>query len=72
MASMAFIWVLDGPASGKRAPRVSVYVWYRSSQYRGTSLTRNNAPLGPCSRTLHRALWWTWGKGLCLMGEVPR
>ena len=26
-------------------------------RYRGTSLIRNNAPLGPCSRTMPRALW---------------
>ena len=44
--------VLDGPASGKRAPRVTAY------KYRGTSLIRNSAPLGPYSRTMSRALWW--------------
>jgi len=27
--------------------------------YRGTSLIRNNAPLGPYSRTMPRALWWS-------------
>ena len=27
--------------------------------YRGTSLIRNSAPLGPCSRTMPRALWWS-------------
>ena len=27
-------------------------------RYRGTSLIRNSAPLGPYSRTKHRALWW--------------
>jgi len=26
--------------------------------YRGTLLTRNSTPLGPYSRTMHRALWW--------------
>ena len=26
--------------------------------YRGTSLLRNSAPLGPYSRTIPRALWW--------------
>ena len=26
--------------------------------YRGTSLIRNCAPLGPYSRTVPRALWW--------------
>ena len=27
--------------------------------YRGTSLIRNSASLGPYSRTMHRALWWS-------------
>jgi hypothetical protein len=30
-------------------------------RYRGTSLIRNSAPLGPYSRTKHRALWWPGG-----------
>ena len=28
--------------------------------YRGTSLIRNRDPLGPCSRTMPRVLWWFW------------
>ena len=32
-----------------------------SSQYRGTSLIRNSALLGPYSKTMPRALWWFWG-----------
>jgi len=32
---------------------------------------RNCAPLGPFSRTMSRALWWSWGGGLFLMSEVP-
>ena len=39
--------------------------------YGGTSLVRNRAPLGPCSRTLPRALFWSCGEGLFLMCEVP-
>ena len=39
--------------------------------YRGTSLIRNSLPLGPFSRTLPRALWWSWGGGRFLMSEVP-
>ena len=39
--------------------------------YRGTSLIRNSAPLGPYSRTMPRALWWSEGGGLFLMIEVP-
>ena len=31
--------------------------------YRSTSLIRNSTPLGPYSRTMHRALWWSWGVG---------
>ena len=34
--------------------------WHR---YRGTSLIRNHAPLGPYSRTMPRALWWSLGGG---------
>ena len=26
--------------------------------YTGTSLRKNSAPLGPCSKTMPRALWW--------------
>ena len=39
---------------------------------RGTSLTRNSAPLGPCSRNMPRVLRFSWGGGLFLMSEVPR
>ena len=39
--------------------------------YRGTSLMRNSAPLGPCSRTMHMVIWWFQGVGLFLMSEVP-
>ena len=38
--------------------------------YRGTSLIRNRAPLGPYTRTMPRVLWWSWGGGLFLMSEV--
>jgi hypothetical protein len=40
-------------------------------QYRGTSLLRNSAPLAPYSRTMARALWWSWGGVLILMSEEP-
>ena len=39
--------------------------------YRGTSLIRNGAPLGPYSRNVPRALWWSQGGALFLMCEVP-
>ena len=29
------------------------------------------APLGPHSRNMPRAPWWSWGRGLFLTGEVP-
>ena len=28
-------------------------------EYRGTSLIRNSVPLGPYSRNVPRALWWS-------------
>ena len=31
----------------------------REGCYRGTSPIRNIAPLGPCSRAVSRALWWS-------------
>jgi len=39
--------------------------------YRGTSPIRNSADLGPYSRAIPRALWWSQGGGLFLMSEVP-
>ena len=38
--------------------------------YRGTSIIRNNASLGPWRRTMPMALWWSWGGWLFLTGEV--
>ena len=51
-------------------------VWFQlvlsdCQEHRGTSRIRNSAPLGPYSRTLHRALKWPLGGGLFLMSEVP-
>ena len=42
-----------------------------STMYRGTSPMRNDAPLGPQSRIMPIALWWSWGVGLFLVNEVP-
>ena len=39
--------------------------------YRGTSFIRNQTFLGPCSRTMPRALWWFEGRVLFLMSEIP-
>jgi hypothetical protein len=39
--------------------------------YRGTSLIRNGAPIGPYRRTEHRTLWWPkWGWQF-LMARYP-
>ena len=43
----------------------------RVDPYGGTSLIRNRAPLGPYSRTMPRALQWSWGGARFLMSEVP-
>jgi hypothetical protein len=43
---------LRGPLSGHK--------------YRGASLIRNCAPLGPYSRPMPRVLWWSWGWGVFL------
>jgi len=39
--------------------------------YGDTSLTRKRTPLGPYSRNMPRAPWWSWEAGLFLMSEVP-
>jgi len=40
--------------------------------YRGNSLMRNSALVGPYNRTMSRALWWSQvGGGRFLMSEVP-
>ena len=44
----------SGIRRGESASRVR-----RAVTYRGTSLIRNNALLGPYSRTMPRALWWS-------------
>ena len=39
--------------------------------YRGTSTIRNSARLGPYSRNMPRALWWSWGGSRFVLSEVP-
>jgi hypothetical protein len=39
--------------------------WGDAKPYRGSSLIRNSLPLGPYSRTMPRALWWSYSKGGC-------
>jgi hypothetical protein len=43
----------------------------RGNGRRGTSLIRNCHLLGPYSRLMPRALWWSGGEGLFRMSEVP-
>ena len=43
----------------------------RSYPYRGTSLIRNCLLVGPYSRTMPRALWWSKGGLQFLMSDVP-
>ena len=43
----------------------------RDGRYRGTSIIREIAPLGPYTRTMPRVPWWPQGRGLFLMSEVP-
>ena len=44
---------------------------HAQAPYRGTSLITNNAPLGPYSRNMPRALCWSKGGGLFPMSKVP-
>ena len=37
----------------------------------GCLAIRNRSPLGPYSRLMPRALWWSWGGRRFLMSEVP-
>ena len=39
--------------------------------YKGTSLTGNRNPLGPCRRPMPRVLGGSYGVGRFLVGEVP-
>ena len=39
--------------------------------YRGTSLIRSSAPLGPYSGTIPRVRWGSLGRGLFLLSEIP-
>ena len=34
-----------------------------SAGYRGTSLIRNNPPVGPYRSPMLKAIWWSWGVG---------
>ena len=65
----------DGGRGGGRAPRScsrrSLRRAKRVMVYRGTSLIRKRLSLGPYSRPMPRALWWSEEGGLLLMSEVP-
>ena len=71
---------MDHPLTGRSKTRVEVRcvesqnlrgVVLRLLKYRGASLIRNSAPPGPYSKTMPRALWWSYGGLLFLMSEVP-
>ena len=57
------------PPSEMEEPFPTRAIWQLS--YRDTSLIRNSADLGPYSRAMPRALWWSQGGGQFLMSEVP-
>ena len=60
---------VDSAAVGNQQNEPDVDINPRCGQQgclRGTSLIRNSAPLGPCSRTIPRALWWVLGRGCFL------
>ena len=38
---------------------LELVTWRTDNPHRGTSLMRNSPPLGPYSRTMSRALWWS-------------
>ena len=40
------------------------------TEVQGYFANENSAPLGPYSRNVPRALWWSWGGGLFLMSEL--
>ena len=42
-----------------------------SRAFWGTSSVRNHLPVGTYSRAMPRALWWSYGEGRFLMGEIP-
>ena len=46
-----------------KGPRRKCFLTSGIPLYRGTSLIRNSGPLGPYSRTLPRALWWSYRGG---------
>ena len=39
--------------------------------YRGAFLMGDSAPLGTYGRNMPRALWWSYGRRLFLISEVP-
>ena len=63
--TLAQKWPKPGPNSGP------VFQIAPQRLVQGTSLIRNNAPLGPYNRTMPMTLWWSWGRGLILISEVP-
>ena len=64
---VAYTYVLPQRGRFALAKRLSLT---SSRTCRGTSLTNTRHPLGPCSRTMPRALWWALGRGLFLVSEA--
>ena len=66
--------MFQGLLPGSQAQNLAVtlfHVQYSLERgYRGTSLMKNSAPLGPYNRTMPRALRWAQGRGLFLRSEV--
>ena len=65
-ADSSFDWSL-GTNNFDRAPATLICTDSPTSShgeaYRGASLIRERAPLGPFSRTMPRAIWWSYGGG---------
>ena len=50
----------NGSTQGQYLALIVLYVpSLLDSGYRDTSLVRNTLPLGPCSRTISRVIWWS-------------
>jgi len=51
--------LLDAGSRFCHGAQVIFWEMANESYFRGTSLIRNSAPLGPYSTTMPRALWWS-------------
>jgi len=64
------------PNTLTRAQDAPLESWGRKASsegmYRDSSLIRKRLLLEPCSRLMPRALWGSWGAGICFVSEVLR